>query len=654
MSERLSHEIARLAGRLGDFLAATFPRAEGVLAQNLAFLRANANAASNAPGQPSRRSGAAGDGPEPLEQLTGPLGLSQAEVDLLLLAGMPEEHEGFSAVLRSLHPRGEPRSPAGLAAQLIHAGSRVEFRSWYEASTVQRLGIVRLSGTSPFFERSLELADDLWPALHGIQVWPGFVPGVESDAPVYGLRDWLDSTPAHRAMRALCDARPCCILLTGDSEEAAFQRGIALVRSAGRQAAGIRITGTLDADRFRTLLLHALVRRVVLVLRFSPSDGSGQSDVPDAGGHPDTIVVCARTGSVAFRGARPLLGLPMDRMGPKARREMWREALPPFADSAALLAARYPVEPAVAAEIAADLASLESTAERAPGFDDVAHAVRTRASVTLGGGIKLIRPTATWSHLVLPPEREAQLRAAIGRLDLQVRVLDEWGFLKDRPGARGVRMLFSGPPGTGKTLSAEVLAGALNVDLLLVDISRVVSKWIGETEKNLAAVFDTAERAQAVLFFDEADALFGRRTEVSDAHDRYANLETAYLLARLERFEGLAILATNLRQNIDPAFLRRLEFVVDFEDPDREERQRLWNCHIPDRNLLDPEVNLGELAALYPVVGGFIRNATVAAAFLAAADGCRIGRSHFLRAIRREYEKSGRAFPGFPAGTPEH
>ena len=203
-------------------------------------------------------------------------------------------------------------------------------------------------------------------------------------------------------------------------------------------------------------------------------------------------------------------------------------------------------------------------------------------------------------------------------------MLDDWGFLRDRPGARGVRMLFAGPPGTGKTLSAEVLAHDLSVDLLFVDISRVVSKWIGETEKNLASIFDAAERAQAVLFFDEADALFGKRTEVSDAHDRYANLETAYLLSRLERFEGLAILATNLRQNIDPAFMRRLEFVIDFEEPDRDERLTLWQVHVPRGAPLARDVDLRELAALYPVVGAFIRNAAVAAGFLAAGNGGQI------------------------------
>jgi SpoVK/Ycf46/Vps4 family AAA+-type ATPase len=232
----------------------------------------------------------------------------------------------------------------------------------------------------------------------------------------------------------------------------------------------------------------------------------------------------------------------------------------------------------------------------------------------------------------------------------QGKVLDEWGFLAHRSGARGVRMLFAGPPGTGKSLSAEVLASALGVDLLVVDISRVVSKWIGETEKNLSAVFDAAERAQAVLLFDEADALFGRRTEVSDAHDRYANLETAYLLARLERFDGLAVLSTNLRENVDPAFLRRLEFVLDFEEPSATEREALWRGHIPPGAPLAPEVDVRELAAIYPVVGGLIRNASVAAGFLAAAEGSAITRRHLVRAIQREYEKAGRTFPGAPAG----
>jgi len=230
-------------------------------------------------------------------------------------------------------------------------------------------------------------------------------------------------------------------------------------------------------------------------------------------------------------------------------------------------------------------------------------------------------------------------------------VLDDWGFLAGRRGARGVRMLFAGPSGTGKTLAAEVLAHTIGVDLLVVDLARVVSKWIGETEKNLSDVFDSAERTQSVLLFDEADALFGKRTEVNDAHDRYANLETAYLLARLERFDGLAILSTNLRENIDTAFTRRLEFVVDFNEPSLDERAAIWRCHIPDSAPLASDVRVDELASLYPIVGGLIRNASVAAAFVASATDSPISRTDFVHAVRREYEKSGRAFPGVPTGT---
>ncbi len=165
---------------------------------------------------------------------------------------------------------------------------------------------------------------------------------------------------------------------------------------------------------------------------------------------------------------------------------------------------------------------------------------------------------ATFDDLVVSGDVMSQLLEAAARLAHRETVLERWGFLAGRPGREGLRLLFHGPPGTGKTLAGEVLAGALGRDLLVVDLSRMVSKWVGETEKNLAATFESAERTGSALLFDEADALFGRRTEVGDARDRYANLETAYLLSRIERFEGLVVLATNLRQNLDGAFARRL------------------------------------------------------------------------------------------------
>lgn len=648
MSERLSQEIGRLARKLAEFLEKAFPRSDGMFAQNLAFLRSSA-------GPTVGDAGARTLVGEPLNRLIARLGCGESEVDSLLLAGMAEEHEGYAAVLRTLHPRGEPRPSVGLAAQLLGSPKRGEFLTWIHDAPLFRQGAVRLVGDVPYFDRSLELAEALWPALHGGNVWPGSLGIPETLGPSFGLDEWLAAGPAERAQRALVAGLPCTILIPADSEDVAFHRALALVRSAGRTPSGFVLpTGSAswDVERWRALRLHVLLRGSVLVLRLPSTEGAGAPELPLLEGFPDAVVVASRSGVAGVRGSRPLMSVPAERLSASARRAMWLGALTALPESAPRLAARYPIEPSAAAEVAADLGFWKALEQRDLKEEDVGEAVRARSAVMLGGGVKLIRPQAAWNQLVLSRDREGQLRSAIDRLQWQSRVLDDWGFLKGRPGARGVRMLFSGPPGTGKTLSSEVMAWALSVDLLLVDISRVVSKWIGETEKNLSAVFDTAERAQAVLFFDEADALFGRRTEVSDAHDRYANLETAYLLARLERFEGLAILATNLRQNIDPAFLRRLEFVIDFDEPDREERVRLWRCHVPSLDLLEADVNLVELATLYPVVGGFIRNAAVAAAFLAAADGGKIGRVHFLRAIRREYEKSGKAFPGLPAGVP--
>jgi SpoVK/Ycf46/Vps4 family AAA+-type ATPase len=247
----------------------------------------------------------------------------------------------------------------------------------------------------------------------------------------------------------------------------------------------------------------------------------------------------------------------------------------------------------------------------------------------------------------------AQLREASDRLEHREVVLERWGFLAGRPGREGLRLLFHGPPGTGKTLAAEVLAGGLGRDLLAVDLSRMVSKWVGETEKHLAATFEAAERTGSALLFDEADALFGRRTEVSDARDRYANLETAYLLSRIERFDGLVVLATNLRQNLDGAFARRIDYVVGFDPPDAEQRARLWRRLVPPDAPLDLAVNLDQVAALYAIPGGLIRNAAVAAGYLAAADGSRITTAHLVHAIAREYAKAGQHFPGEPAAFPD-
>jgi hypothetical protein len=373
-----------------------------------------------------------------------------------------------------------------------------------------------------------------------------------------------------------------------------------------------------------------------------------EKGVLDLAALPGPTITCTTQENVQSRSRRPLIVIDCERLDPLSLREVWAAALPSFAAHVAALAARFPVEPALIRDVAADLTTRARLDGRACEPSELHEAIRLRVGTSLRPGMRLRRPSVGWDRLILPAERLEQLREALARVRQQARVIDEWGFLDDRPGARGVRMLFCGPPGTGKTLSAEVLAHELETDLLIVDLSRLVSKWIGETEKNLAEVFAVAERSRAVLLFDEADALFGKRTEISDAHDRYANLETAYLLMRLEQYEGLAVLATNLRRNLDAAFMRRLEFVIEYELPNPAERLALWQAHLPSAAPLDADVNLRELASFYSLAGGLIRNAAVAAAFLAAEEGGSITRAQLLRAIRREYEKTGAAFPGSP------
>jgi len=202
--------------------------------------------------------------------------------------------------------------------------------------------------------------------------------------------------------------------------------------------------------------------------------------------------------------------------------------------------------------------------------------------------------------------------------------------------------MFAGDSGTGKTLAARVLAAELGLELVRVDLATVVSKWLGETEKNLARVFDAAQVANAVLFFDEADAVFGRRSDVQDSHDRYANLQTAFLLQRMESHDGPVILATNMRGNVDDAFLRRMDAVVEFPFPAAEHRRRLWDLLLPEQAPRDDDVDLDFLAERFELAGGGIRNAAIAAAVLAAQDGRAIAMEHLVRGVAMEYGKLGR------------
>jgi hypothetical protein len=259
-----------------------------------------------------------------------------------------------------------------------------------------------------------------------------------------------------------------------------------------------------------------------------------------------------------------------------------------------------------------------------------------------------IEPCADWSDLVLPPAQTDTLRQIAAHVQQRLKVYQDWGFADKGSRGLGISVLFAGESGTGKTMAAEVLAHTLGLDLYRIDLSSVVSKYIGETEKNLRRVFDAAEECGAMLLFDEADALFGKRSEVKDSHDRYANIEVSYLLQRMEAYRGLAILTTNLKTALDTAFQRRLRFVVQFPFPDAAQRAEIWRRAYPAGTPTEG-LDVAKLARLN-VAGGNIRNIALTAAFLAADAGEPVRMSHLLRAARSEYAKLDRPLGEAEAG----
>jgi hypothetical protein len=275
---------------------------------------------------------------------------------------------------------------------------------------------------------------------------------------------------------------------------------------------------------------------------------------------------------------------------------------------------------------------------------DLSSACRAQSSPKLGALAHKIEPKQTWSEIVLPHDHLAQLKELCEQARHRHRVYGEWGFDRKLSLGKGLNALFSGPPGTGKTMAAEVIASELQLDLYRIDLSQVVSKYIGETEKNLHQIFLEAQTAHAILFFDEADALFGKRSEVKDAHDRYANIEVGYLLQKMEEYEGVAILATNLGGHIDEAFLRRMHFIVEFPFPDQEYRRQIWKVVFPHEAPLADEVDFDALAREIKLAGGSIKNIALAAAFYAAGNGQIIQMPHLWQAARREHQKLGRTW----------
>jgi len=338
---------------------------------------------------------------------------------------------------------------------------------------------------------------------------------------------------------------------------------------------------------------------------------------------------------------RPFFPVTFARPDYPRRRELWQRHLPdgPSVEAVAAHFRFTPGQIAAAAAAAHDLAHWrgEPLSEA-----DLFAAARAQSNQKLAALAVKIRPRYTWDDIVLPPDTLAQLREMVNTVRQRPTVYGAWGFDRKLALGKGLNALFAGESGTGKTMAADVMAGALGLDLYKIDLSALVSKYIGETEKNMDRIFTEAATSNAILFFDEADAIFGKRSEVKDSHDRYANIEISYLLQRMEAYDGVVILATNLRANLDEAFTRRLHFAVEFPFPQPADRERIWRVNVPPETPLAADADFHLLAERFELAGGSIRNIILAAAFLAAEDDESVHLRHLLHAARREYQKMGR------------
>jgi len=406
--------------------------------------------------------------------------------------------------------------------------------------------------------------------------------------------------------------------------------------------------------------------------RIEPADlGTVAAVAAREAGLQDGVIVAALVDSVAERGAAGVrllseLAAPTVLVGDRRwdprwsratplvldappwpvheREAQWRQTLGPAAHGVdiARVTAPFRLTPEQVDRAARAARQQAAIDDRPIEAADVQRGARSQNAADLERLAHRVAPTSTWNDVVVPANVERKLRELSARTRLRDRVLDDWGLHGPSLRGRGITALFAGESGTGKTLAAQVIAADLGLDLYVVDLSTVVDKYVGETEKNLDRIFDEADRVNAVLLFDEADALFGKRSEVGDAHDRYANVEVAYLLQRMERFDGLALLTTNLRANLDEAFTRRLDAIVDFPMPDDDDRRRLWRLNLPASVPQADAIDVDFLAAGFELSGGSIRNITLGAAYLAADNGQVLGMTELVRATEREYQKLGR------------
>ena len=448
-------------------------------------------------------------------------------------------------------------------------------------------------------------------------------------------------------------------------------------RGSGRRAAAHRLARALGQpllvvpipalvaleNRTRTPLLGqalaaARLRGAIVMLGDADALYDERGDVApehlDAIAHLPGLVIATssgRGGHLELR--RPQLGVALPRTELGDREHAWRAALAPhgIADDAIELAARYVIGPGAIADVVVEAARYAAAAGTPVDRDALESSVGRRLSLRLGAYGTVVHRKARFTEMVLPDDVIDTLRDMIAMVRERAVILERWGYQRHLGISRGVAGLFSGEPGTGKTMAASVVASELGLELVRIDLSAVVSKYVGETEKNLGKIFDEAQDAHAMLLFDEADSLFGKRTELKTAQDRFANLEVNYILQRMETFDGVSVLTTNAESAIDPALQRRLNFRIRFPAPETDERAQLWQQLLPPQAGLHGGVDFQALAERFDMTGGYIKNAVVRAAVIAARAGRSLTAEDLWTGAHHEYVEMGKVMPQLPRGT---
>lgn len=570
----------------------------------------------------------------PLDALATRFDLSRAEQDALLLVAAPELDAGYERIYAYVVDNLNRRAPS--VELLVTVGATTPASRLALRRTLSGTGKLRRSALLRGDPQELTLGDGVFEFLMG---WGGDVgllghdPGhVDHQEP---LTPYLSSDRLRRLGRALGEGDIDLVGLWGCPPDSQIDAAQALASAAGKPLR------RMTADTMADLRAAAALDAILWLCTDDPL-------------HPEEVLLRSRvpvclTGVSPWRppqllAARTYAEVTVPPPAFPDRQEMWATAFPLLPhESVADLAARYRMtggELRAVAAVADVDARLDGNARTA---DHVEPAI---ATVTRGRGnsaVQSVIPRHSMADLVLPVAQTNQIEEIASAARAWPRVAESWGFARHSVHG-GIKALFTGEPGTGKTMSAEVITGMLGLELLKVDLAQVVSKWVGETEKNMEAVFRQAEDSHAVLLFDEADALFGKRGDVKHGTDRYANLEVGYLLQRLEASDGLVILTSNLKENIDAAFTRRFQFVVHFPRPAAAERRRLWQQAFPAAAPLAADIDLEALCRLDMTGAGITAAARSAALTAADADAPAIGMRHLVRGIARQFQREARLF----------